>query len=572
VNTGLNAVSVAVLGRRLESITDEMGSVLTRTTSSPLFQARDCGVGLADAAGRVLCQAEYMPLMSYAWVYQLKALTEFFGDDIHPGDCFTSSDVFYGGNQAQDVAVFTPIFVDDRLRFWSIAKGHVIDIGGPVLSGYNPDATEVWQETIRITPIKLHDRGVLRADVWNFLLENTRVPEIAGRDWQAMVGACEIGRRRLSELVERYGEDELLEMIDALMDSTEQRMRYEIEALPDGVYQGEASWHWVSESSDETYIAHAEVTISGSDMRVDFSGTDPQSRWYLNGAYSTTFASAIATLFMLVDPDIPHNDGALRGFTLDVPEGTFLNAAFPAPTVLGNFVCNDVVPEAIMRALAPVTSRVTAGWCRPYCHVVVGVDPRTGAFNVTEPLIQNKGGAGATDGVDGYSTIGILTGGGAYLFEDYESFEIQNPVFLLRHEYETDSAGPGHYRGGLGLRLEYLTNAQDARVVTFGDGHTVPYGLAGGGDAPSSSIVVHDNGQELVPVTNGLLPVAPGARIVLAATGGGGYGDPRSRPLDLVVRDVQNGVVSVRAARQQYGVVFRDGAGLEVDMEASAPR
>jgi N-methylhydantoinase B len=309
------------------------------------------------------------------------------------------------------------------------------------------------------------------------------------------------------------------------------------------------------------------VTISGSDLRVDFSDTDPQSRWYLNGAYSTTFASAVATLFMLVDPDIPHNDGALRSFTLEVPEGTFLNAAFPAPTVLGNFVCNDVVPEAIMRALAPATPRVTAGWCRPYCHVVVGVDPRTGAFNVTEPLIQNKGGAGATSGVDGYSTIGILTGGGAYLFEDYESFEIQNPVFLLRHEYETDSAGPGEFRGGLGLRLEYRTNAQDARVVTFGDGHTVPYGLAGGEDAPPSSIVVHDNGREVVPVANGLLPVEPGARVVLVATGGGGYGEARRRPLDLVVADVQNGLVSVEAAARQYCVVFRDGPQFEVDLE-----
>jgi N-methylhydantoinase B len=550
-----------------------MGSVLTRTTSSPLFQARDCGVGLADADGRVLCQAEYMPLMSYAWVYQLKALTNFFGDDIRPGDVFTSSDVFYGGNQAQDVAVFAPVFVDEKLCFWSVAKGHVLDIGGPVLSGYNPDATEVWQETIRITPLKLYDRGVLRRDVWTLLLENTRVPEIVGRDWQAMIGACEIGRRRLLELVERYGEDELVSLVDALLDSTEQRMRAEIDQLADGAYHGEASWRWVSTSADETYTARAEITISDSDVRVDFSDSDAQARWYLNGAYSTTFASAVATLFMLVDPDIPHNEGALRCFSLTVPSGTFLNAAFPAPTVLGNFVCNDVVPEAMMRALAGVTPRVTAGWCRPYCHVVVGVDPRSGAFNVTEPLIQNKGGAGATRGFDGYSTIGILTGGGAYLFEDYESFEIQNPVFLIRHEYETDSAGAGEFRGGLGLRLEYQTDARDASVVTFGDGHTVPYGLAGGLDAPSSSIIVQDGERMISPVANGLLAVNPGARIALVATGGGGYGDARRRPFDLVTADVQNGVVSAEAAARDYGVVFRDDSRrLDVDLTRSAAR
>jgi N-methylhydantoinase B len=554
-----DAVSLSVLAKRLEAITDEMGDTLTRTTSSPLFQARDCGVGITDADGRVLSQAEFMPLMSYAFVEQLRYVRELFGDDIHPGDAFTTGDVYYGGNQAQDVAVLKPIFIAGALRFWTVAKGHLLDIGGPLLSGYNPQATEVWQETMRITPVRLVAGDVIRADVFRLLLDNTRVPEIVGRDWQAMIGACTVGGWRLAELVERTGERQLSADIDALLASTDRRMRHEIAGMPDGEYRGEAAWRWRSDQADVTYHARVEVTVAGSSLTVDFAGTDPQAPVYLNGAWSTTFASVVATLFMLVDPDIPHNEGALRCLDLRVPKGSFLNCAFPAPSVLGNFVCNDVVPEAIMRALAPVNDRVTAGWCRPYCHVITGVDPRSGQFNVTEPMMQNKGGAGAMAGCDGYSAIGILTGGGAYVFEDYEAFERQNPVRLLRHEFECDSAGPGRHRGGLGLRFEYETYARDARVVTFGEGSTRPYGLDGGGAAPRSSIVLHTPDGPVVPAHNAVVQVAPGTRVELVETGGGGCGDPRERDPDLVRADVRGGVVSPEAAGLHYGV--RDAAG-----------
>ena len=168
--------------------------------------------------------------------------------------------------------------------------------------------------------------------------------------------------------------------------------------------------------------------------------------------------------------------------------------------------------------------------------------------------MQNKGGSGALADVDGYSTIGILTGGGAYVFEDYEAFEHQNPVFLHRHEYECDSAGPGRHRGGLGIRFEYETYAEDGQLVTFGEAETPPYGIGGGQAAPPSRITVHRDGETIVPLANEVVPVSPGTRIEMVETGGGGAGDPGQRDRELVRADVRAGLVSREAAIEDYGL------------------
>src|SRR5262249_25349449 len=227
--------------RRLKSITREIGLTLLRTTRSPILnEARDFATGLYDAKGRMLEQTEYIPVLAFALQPSLEHVIRAFGDDIAPGAVFLHNDVFSGGNQNNDVAVFRPVFFEDKLVAWSACKGHQADIGGAVRGGYNPEAREVWQEAFRIPPLKIIERRRVRKDVWNMLLGNVRLA-IVEEDIKAQIGGTLVGERGLQRLFQRYGTQRVLDHIDYLFDSTERMVRKEIANIPDGVYHGE-SW------------------------------------------------------------------------------------------------------------------------------------------------------------------------------------------------------------------------------------------------------------------------------------------------------------------------------------------
>ena len=232
MSVAIDPVLVSVIARRLKSITEEMGLTLLRTTRSPILnEARDFVTGLYDADGDMLEQTEYIPVLAFALQPVCKAIIDYFGDDIHPGDVFLHNDVFSGGNQNADVAAFRPIFHDDRLLAWAACKGHQADIGGAVAGGYNPEAREVWQEALRIPPLKIYDRGRLRKDVWDMVFANIRY-KIVEEDIKAEIGGTVVGERGLLELIERYGNEQFLAHKEHLFASTEQMVAREIEAIP----------------------------------------------------------------------------------------------------------------------------------------------------------------------------------------------------------------------------------------------------------------------------------------------------------------------------------------------------
>ena len=313
------------------------------------------------------------------------------------------------------------------------------------------------------------------------------------------------------------------------------------------------------------------MTVRDSKVTLDFDGTDPQCRKYYNGAFGTTFSAAIAIFLMLVDPDLPHNDGVLRCIDVRVPEGTFLNASFPAPCVQGNFTCQDVAMEAMFRALAePMPEAVTAGWNRGESHNIRGLDPRSGGVFYDVPLIANKGGSGGTLGFDGWDNIGLIACGGGYAAQDYEIFEAQSPVVVVNHEYRGDSGGPGEYRGGMGIEFHYRVESPESTLTAYGEDSDEPFGLFGGEPGAANILYIRRAGGkpwERMP-PNQVRELGQGAEIRALNAGGGGYGVPERRALESVAADLRDGFVSPEAAASAYGVLVSPGS-LELDYEAT---
>jgi len=552
-------VLVAIISRALKAITDEMSLAMQKTTRSPILcEAKDFVTGLYDAEGRMLEQTENLPILSFSLSPVCKHIAEHFKGQVYPGDVFFHNDVFTLGNQNNDVAAFKPIFVQDELVAWAACKGHQADIGGAVRGGYNPNATEVWQEALRIPAVKVYERGKLRRDVWDLIFANIRL-SIVEEDMLAEIGSCTVGERRLRTLIEKYGLETFETHKKALFDSTRRMMQSEIRDIPNGTYRGESIVYFDGRTPGSRYTIRVRITVENEHIVFDYSETDPQTNGFVNGTYTSSASATILTFLQMVNSEIPHNQGMIDPIEIVIPEGTILNAAYPAATTFGNHLCPPNA-DAIIRALAPVVpERVTAGWNNLLCSLSTGQDKRRNTQYVDILFMGLKGGSGATNRCDGYDHIGMIDASGGVLDQDYEMFEQQTPHLLKKHEYITDSAGPGCFRGGLGVETRYLVGGEDTQIVVFGDGDVEPaFGLSGGGPGTLNKIELHKPDNTIYKATSKDLVagVPAGTLYIQEAGGGGGFGVPIERPAETVYEEVRDGLISLEAAAEQYGVVI----------------
>lgn len=565
----IDKILVSVFQRKFKSITEEMSIVLEKTTRSPILcEARDFVTGIYDEQGKMLEQTENLPILSFSLGPVCEYIVEYFGEEIYPGDVIFHNDVFSMGNQNNDVAVYKPIFYQDKLIAWAAAKGHQADVGGAVAGGYNPKATEVWQETLRIPPVKVYERGKLRKDVWDLIFANIRFDMVAA-DMRAQIGSCVVGGRGILKLIEKYGLDVFESHKEYLFDSTEKMMRAEIRTIPNGVYRGESTVYYDGKTPGSKYKIRVKITVEDEEIIFDYSDTDPQTDGFVNGTYTSSASATLLTFLQMVNPDMPHNDGMVRPVKIIIPEGTILNAKFPAATTFGNHLCPPNA-DAIIRALSQaIPKRVTAGWNQLLCYLTSGYDPRKKDKYVDIGFMGLKGGSGATFGVDGYDHIGMIDASGGVLDQDYEMFEQQTPHLLLRHEYWPDSSGAGQWRGGLGVETMFRIGGENTRVVTFGDGDVEPaFGLFDGKDATLNKIELHyPDGKRYKTSSKDLVESVPQETVLFQqAGGGGGYGDPYLRDPNLVAQEVKNGILSLEKAREDYGVII-DPETYEVNLK-----
>ncbi|MGD8537293.1 MAG: hydantoinase B/oxoprolinase family protein [Candidatus Aminicenantes bacterium] len=567
----IDKILASVFQRRFKSITEEMSIVMTKTTRSPILcEAKDFVTGLYDGKGKMLEQTENLPILSFSLGPVCEYIVKYFGDEIYPGDVIFHNDVFSMGNQNNDVAVYKPIFFENQLIAWAAAKGHQADVGGAVPGGYNPKATEVFQETLRIPPIKVYEKGKLRKDVWDLIFANIRF-DIVAADMRAQIGSCVVGERGILKLAEKYGLDVFDSHKEYLFDSTEKMMRAEIKTIPNGEFRGEATVYYDGKTPGSKYQIRVKITVEDEEIFFDYSETDPQTDGFVNGTYTSSASATLLTFLQMVNPDMPHNDGMVRPVHIIIPEGTILNAKYPSATTFGNHLCPPNA-DAIIRALSEgIPERVTAGWNQLLCYLTSGFDTRKNTSYVDIGFLGLKGGSGATSGVDGYDHIGMIDASGGVLDQDYEMFEQQTPHLLLKHEYWKDSAGAGQWRGGLGVETEFRIGGENTKVVTFGDGDVEPaFGLYGGKDSTLNKIELQfPDGRTYQTTTKDLVEDVPAGTVLFQqAGGGGGYGPPHLRDPSLVAQEVKSGIISIESAREDYKVAV-DPETFELDAEAT---
>ncbi len=553
----VDPILLSVYARTFKSITDEMSMSVQMTTRSPILcEAKDFVTGLYDAEGNMLEQTENLPILAFSLAPVCKYIIEYYEGDFAPGDVIFHNDVFSLGNQNNDVAVFKPIFHEDTLVGWAAVKGHQADIGGNVRGGYNPNATEVWQEALRIPPVKVYEGGKLKKDVWDLIFANIRL-DIVSHDMRAQMGACTVGERRLQDVIKKYGLESYNAHKAALFEASRKMMEAEITQIPNGVYSGEGMIYFDGHNKGTEFTIRVEITVSDKSIKFDYSKTDAQTDGFVNGTFTSSASATILTLLQMVNPDIPHNEGMIKPLEIIIPEGTVLNASYPKATTFGNHLCPPNA-DAIIRALAPVIpDRVTAGWNNLLCSLTTGHDEEKGDDYVDIGFMGLKGGSGAMIGTDGYDHIGMIDASGGLLDQDYEMFEQTTPHLLTKHEFLEDSAGAGQWRGGLGVETEFVIGSEDTQLVTFGDGDfEAAFGLNGGEGSILNIIeMTYPDGTHVVPNNKDLITGVPKGTVYhQIAGGGGGNGDPKKRDRELLKREVRNGIISEGMARDSYGL------------------
>jgi N-methylhydantoinase B len=546
--TSVDPITVSVVQHRLHAIAEEMGEAMLRTSYSQIINSsRDFSTALCDAEGRLIAQAEHVPIHVGALPWAAKAVHDAFRGTIRPGDVYLLNDPYHGGNHLPDLTAFVPVFDGDRLAFWSINRSHQSDIGGATHGAYNPGATEIFQEGIRIPPLKLYDRGRLRDDVMAMIVLNVRHPREFQGDLAAMIGSARVGERRMQALLAELGSATTHAAIEAVLDGAERQVRAVIAAWRDGVYDGEAVLDDDGHGAEDIRI-RARVTKRGSDLEVDLSGSDPQVTGFVNSSYPNMRSAVVVALAYLIDPETPKNDGAFRPVRVIAKEGTVVWAKPGAPVTLCTNHCGQEIIEAIIKALAPACpERVMAGWGRRFRVAIQGIDPRSGKGFIWH-LFQARPGGGASIAGDGWPAAGEWQAAGGIKFGSLEVAEVRFPLFFRRHEFRPDSGGEGRFRGGPGAELEMAIEVAEPAVAnTAGDGvRHGACGMLGGEDGWPHRYVLRSPGRpdRALKTKEVGIVIRPGNVLDVRSGGGGGYGKPGERNAEARARDLRHGFVT----------------------------
>ena len=549
-NESVDPITVSVVQHRLHAIAEEMGEAMLRTSYSQIINSsRDFSTAVCDAEGRLIAQAEHVPIHVGALPWAAKSVHDAFRGRVRPGDVYLLNDPYHGGNHLPDVTAFVPVFDGERLAFWSINRSHQSDIGGATHGAYNPGATEIFQEGIRIPPLKLYDEGRLREDVMAMIVLNVRHPREFQGDLAAMIGSARVGERRMQALLAELGPASAHAAIEAVLDGAERQVRAEIASWRDGVYYGEAVLDDDGHGREDIHI-RAKVTKRGSDLEVDLSDSDPQTTGFVNSSYPNMRSAVVVALAYLIDPLTPKNDGAFRPVSVIAREGTVVWPKPGAPVTLCTNHCGQEIIEAIVKALAPACpERVMAGWGRRFRIAIQGVDPRSGKSFIWH-MFHARPGGGASIAGDGWPAAGEWQAAGGIKFGSLEVAEVRFPLFFRRHEFRPDSGGDGRFRGGPGAELEMAVEVAEPAVAnTAGDGvRHGACGMLGGEDGAPHRYVLKSAGRADRPLRTKEvgIPIRPGDVIDVRSGGGGGYGPPAERSAEDRARDVRLGFVTGR--------------------------
>jgi N-methylhydantoinase B len=564
VGQKFDPITLEILWRRLLSIVDEADSTVARTAFSSLLRdAHDYTCMFTDRKGRELAQGTFAtPGQSGAMALGIRNLVRQLPDDSYKqGDIFITNDPWALAGHLNDVCVMSPIFYEDRLTAFTACVFHHSDIGGRVAS----DNHEVFEEGLFIPLVKLYDGGVLNEPVMEMIRWNVRTPDEVTGDIRSQIAANHVCAEKICQMLEDNHLESLDDLADEIIGRTEKSMRDAIERVPDGVYRAEGIVEQMVGQDD--ILIKAAVEVKGSDIIVDLNGSSGQVGWGGNVVYNFTYAYVHMAIKSMFDPEIPNNDGTALPISMKAPEGSVVNCRFPA-AVAARLQIGHFLTEIIFRALAgAMPDRVIAasGGTPATMNVMYGKRHDGQPFHSVR---IRGGGMGASASMDGHY-VAIFPANGANT--PVEILESDTPLIVEKRELLADSGGPGKMKGGLGRRVvlripddEYAPVPPVNLGMQSGRFRYPPEGLFGGKNGSKAQFLV--NGKPGNPY--GLTQLNPGDVVTMDAAGGGGYGDPLEREMELVESDVIEGYVSIESSRKDYGLVIDPETG-KVDVAAS---
>lgn len=539
----IDPVTLIVIQNGLKQVCSEMDLVHEKTSFSPVIsEAFDRSNGIYSRVnGDVIAQGELgLPIFIGVMQATTHAVIEH-RSDLEPGDVILVNDPYFGGTHLMDVKMVRPFFYEGELWCWLANTGHWPDTGGIVPGGFTSRATDIHQEGLRLPPVKLVRRGELDRDILAIVLHNIRVPEERIGDIKAQLGALSVGERRLTELLDRYGRATVEAAIAELEQRSERQMRSYIATVPDGVY--DFSCYMDSDGIVDALLeVRLRMTVRGTDIDFDLSGSSPPARGPVNSVWATT-ESAVYVAVKHVFPEVPINAGCFRPLHIDPPRGTFLYAEYPRPVAACAAEVSQRIMEAVFGALGQAIPErlfaAPAGTSGNYA--LGGYDPRYDRRYVM--YFFSGGGYGGwweTDGLtNGCSTVGISK------TQPIEVLEQHYPILFEEYALREGSAGAGRHRGGFGVSYRTrLLRGEATASFLMDHGRTGPHGLLGGLPGACNEIEVSQAGRVTQPehISKGEgYELRPGDWVQVRTPGGGGYGPPVERAVDAVARDERRG-------------------------------
>jgi len=568
----LNAVELEIISRKLSAVTDEMYFAIQRASRSAYVkEAADFATAILDTEGNVFA---YPPSATFAFLVDCNFRTTIEAvPDVVPGDVIITNDPYRSGGLAThlpDVNLIRPLFHEGRLIAYAWSFVHCADIGGAVPSSMSPALTEIFQEGLRIPPMKLFKAGVQNDDLIEMIRLNSRVPDVTVADLRAMAGALALGEARLSEIVGQIGQEAFDQSVIDVQDYAEARARDILRRIPDGDYD---FWDYMDDDMISRVPVRVRVKMSVRDglVQLDVTGTDPQVRTSYNvpsaglRMYWLTFR--LTGFITALDPEIPKNAGIYRNISVINPPGTVLNAEFPDAVNLrasAPYRLFDSIGGALIKAVPDMMPAATGGTMVPFAFAETLADGSR-KVEVVQPMRCGMGAMRERDGVDARdNSLNNMRN------HPLETVEGHSALVVTEYDIRPDSGGPGKWRGGVGQMIT-IRSATDSGVVVARGMERLrfpPFGIFGGQPGATLTAIVNKGRPDERPIAKiHELHLGKGETLTLLMPGGGGYGDPFERDPEAVLSDVLDGFVSVEAARRDYGVVIADG---QVDDSATA--
>lgn len=563
-------ITLEVMRNAFQSIAEEMGAALIRTALSPnIKDRRDCSTALYSAAGELVAQAEHIPLHLGLMTSVVKKVLEVVPiARLAPGDTVVTNDPYVSGSHLPDLCLLSPCFVGGQVLGVLANLAHHVDIGGIAPGGAPTNATEIFQEGLRIPPIKLVKAGVLDEEIMALIASNVRTGREVRGDLQAQLAANNVGLKRLGELAAGCGAETAAFYMDEIMAYSDRLMRARLKEVDQGVYTFEDFLEGDGLSEDLLRIK-ATVVVERGKVTVDFSGTSPQARGSVNCTRAVTLACVYYALKAAIDPELPSSGGTFKVVEVITPLGSLVNPRFPAPVSNANINTSQRIADVVLGALAQALPKKVPAASSGSMNIftVGGLDPRSGEYySYVETYGGGQGALFDQDGLDGVHTNMTNT-----LNTPVEVIEAAYPLRVERYGLVPDSDGPGRFRGGLGLSREMTVLDHRATISLGAERRRLrPWGLYGGrhGGASESWLEAPSGRREDLPckVTR---EVEPDVRLILKTAGAGGWGDPMTRDPELVRQDVIEGFISLKRAREEYGVIL-DQENRQVDEAATS--